>query len=107
MCVTNAQDDRAILWARVSTLDKERQYHRSMDIAAEQEATQDDVDSKCTVKCHVKFATCTLLGSALTWWNPHVRTVRHDATYALPWKTLMKMMTENYCLRSEIKKLEI
>nr|GEW62262.1 hypothetical protein [Tanacetum cinerariifolium] len=33
-------------------------------------------------------------------------TVRHDAAYGLPWKTLMKMMTETYCLRSEIKKLE-
>ncbi|GKA24034.1 putative reverse transcriptase domain-containing protein [Tanacetum coccineum] len=62
--------------------------------------------SKCTVECQVKFATCTLLGSALTWWNSHVRTVGHDAAYALPWKTLMKMMTENYCPRSEIKKLE-
>ncbi|GKC95652.1 reverse transcriptase domain-containing protein [Tanacetum coccineum] len=62
--------------------------------------------SKCTVECQVKFATCTLLGGALTWWNSHVRTVEHDAAYLLPWKTLMKMMTENYCLRSELKKLE-
>ncbi|GJY84517.1 hypothetical protein Tco_0497893 [Tanacetum coccineum] len=52
------------------------------------------------------FATCTLLGSALTWWNFHVRTVGHDAAYGMPWKTLMKMMTENYCPRSEIKNLE-
>ncbi|GKE61185.1 reverse transcriptase domain-containing protein, partial [Tanacetum coccineum] len=34
------------------------------------------------------------------------RTVVHDAAYGMPWKTLMKMMTKNYCLRSEIKKLE-
>ncbi|GKA73436.1 reverse transcriptase domain-containing protein, partial [Tanacetum coccineum] len=52
------------------------------------------------------YATCTLLGGALTWWNSHVRTVGHDAAYGMPWKTLMKMMTENYCPRSEIKKLE-
>nr|GEY83205.1 putative reverse transcriptase domain, ribonuclease H-like domain, retroviral aspartyl protease [Tanacetum cinerariifolium] len=32
--------------------------------------------------------------------------VGQDAAYEMPWKTLMKMMTENYCLRSEIKKLE-
>nr|GFC22141.1 reverse transcriptase domain-containing protein [Tanacetum cinerariifolium] len=36
-----------------------------------------------------------------------VRTVRHDVAYGMPWKTLMKMMTETYCLRNEIKKLEI
>ncbi|GKE13973.1 putative reverse transcriptase domain-containing protein [Tanacetum coccineum] len=55
----------------------------------------------------IKFATCTLLGNALTWWNSHVKTVGHDAAYGMPWKTLKKMMTDNYCPRGEIKKLEI
>ncbi|GKB98637.1 hypothetical protein Tco_0984774 [Tanacetum coccineum] len=63
--------------------------------------------SNCAVNCQVKCATCTLLGGVLTWWNSHVRTVRHDAAYEMPWKTLMKMMTKTYCPRSEIKKLEI
>ncbi|GKB14737.1 reverse transcriptase domain-containing protein, partial [Tanacetum coccineum] len=53
-----------------------------------------------------KYAICTLLGCVLTWWNSHVRTVGHDAAYRMPWKTLMKMMNEAYCLRSEIKTLE-
>nr|GFB68185.1 hypothetical protein [Tanacetum cinerariifolium] len=30
----------------------------------------------------VKFATCTLHSVALTWWNTHVKTVGHEATYA-------------------------
>ncbi|GJR31180.1 reverse transcriptase domain-containing protein [Tanacetum coccineum] len=60
-----------------------------------------------TVGCQVKFATCSLLGSALIWWNSYVRIVGHDAAYWMPWKTLMKMMTENYYPRNEIKKLEI
>nr|GEU92304.1 putative reverse transcriptase domain-containing protein [Tanacetum cinerariifolium] len=38
--------------------------------------------------------------------NSHVRTVGHDATYGMPLKTLMKLMTKNYCPRSEMKKLE-
>nr|GEU42552.1 putative reverse transcriptase domain-containing protein [Tanacetum cinerariifolium] len=54
----------------------------------------------------VKFATCTLQGNALTRWNSHVRAVKHDIAYAMPWKTLKKMMTDKYCPRSEIKKLE-
>ncbi|GJW53949.1 putative reverse transcriptase domain-containing protein [Tanacetum coccineum] len=62
--------------------------------------------SNCTVACQVKFTTCTLQGNALTWWNSHVRTIRYDITYAMPWKTLKKMMTDKCCLRSEIKKLE-
>ncbi|GJR12060.1 reverse transcriptase domain-containing protein [Tanacetum coccineum] len=63
--------------------------------------------SNCTVGNQVKYATCTLLGNALTWWNSHVKTVGHDAAYGMPWKTLMKMMTDKYCPRGEIKKLEI
>ncbi|GKB92641.1 hypothetical protein Tco_0964913 [Tanacetum coccineum] len=30
--------------------------------------------SNCTVACQIKFATCTLQGEALTWWNSHVKT---------------------------------
>ncbi|GJX07482.1 hypothetical protein Tco_0195414 [Tanacetum coccineum] len=62
--------------------------------------------SNCTVTCQVKFATCTLQGNVLTWWNSHVRAVRHDVAYAMPWKTLKKMMTDKYYPRGEIKKLE-
>ncbi|GJS93476.1 putative reverse transcriptase domain-containing protein [Tanacetum coccineum] len=63
--------------------------------------------SNCTVACQIKFATCTLLGNALTWWNSHVKTVGHDAAYEMPWKTLKKMMADKYCPKGEIKKLEI
>ncbi|GKA71116.1 reverse transcriptase domain-containing protein [Tanacetum coccineum] len=63
--------------------------------------------SNCTVENHIKFATCTLLGSALTWWNAHVRTIGHDIAYAMTWTNLKEMMTDKYCLRGEIKKLEV
>ncbi|GJX35167.1 hypothetical protein Tco_0246724 [Tanacetum coccineum] len=63
--------------------------------------------SNCTVENQVKFATCTLHSVALTWWNTHVKTVGPDAAYDMPWKTLMKMMTDKYCPRNEIKKLEM
>ncbi|GJZ80562.1 hypothetical protein Tco_0645556 [Tanacetum coccineum] len=62
--------------------------------------------SNCTVACQVKFATCTLQGNALTWWNSHVKTTTPEAAHAMPWRTLKKMMTNKYCLWDEIKKLE-
>ncbi|GJW07264.1 hypothetical protein Tco_1569687 [Tanacetum coccineum] len=34
--------------------------------------------------------------NALTWWNSHVKTAGHDAEYGMTWKTLKKMMTDNY-----------
>nr|GFA95691.1 reverse transcriptase domain-containing protein [Tanacetum cinerariifolium] len=63
--------------------------------------------SNCAVENQVKFATCTLHFVTLTWWHTHVKTVGHEAAYGMPWKTLMKMMTEKYCPRNEIRKLEI
>ncbi|GKD88718.1 reverse transcriptase domain-containing protein, partial [Tanacetum coccineum] len=63
--------------------------------------------SNYAVKNQVKFATCTLYSVSLTWWNTHVKTVGHDAAYGMPWKTLRKMMTDKYCPRNEIKKLEM
>ncbi|GKA17041.1 putative reverse transcriptase domain-containing protein [Tanacetum coccineum] len=62
--------------------------------------------SNCTVENQIKFATCTLLGSALTWWNSHVKTVGHDVAYAMTWTNLKKIMTKKYCPRGEVKKLE-
>ncbi|GJS23104.1 hypothetical protein Tco_0451736 [Tanacetum coccineum] len=55
--------------------------------------------SNCTIGNQVKYATCTLLGNALTWWNSHIKIVGHDAAYGMPWKTLMKMITDKYCPR--------
>nr|GFC10123.1 hypothetical protein [Tanacetum cinerariifolium] len=63
--------------------------------------------SNCAAKNQVKFATCTLHSVALTWWNTHVQTVDHEAAYGMSWKTLIKMMTDKYCPRNEIRKLEI
>nr|GEW91880.1 hypothetical protein [Tanacetum cinerariifolium] len=62
--------------------------------------------SNCTVACQVKFATCTLQGNSLTWWNSHVKTTTPEAAHAMPWRTLKKMMTDKYCPMGEIKKLE-
>nr|GEY57937.1 putative reverse transcriptase domain-containing protein [Tanacetum cinerariifolium] len=39
----------------------------------------------CSVENQIKFSTCTLLGSSLTWWNSHVTTIGTDAAYAMTW----------------------
>nr|GEZ98658.1 reverse transcriptase domain-containing protein [Tanacetum cinerariifolium] len=54
----------------------------------------------------LKYATCTLQDSALTWWNSHKRTIGVDVVYAIKWARLMKLMIEVYCLRSEIQMME-
>ncbi|GJV24558.1 putative reverse transcriptase domain-containing protein [Tanacetum coccineum] len=62
--------------------------------------------SNCPEKYQVKYATCTLLSSALTWWNLHKRTVGTDVAFAMSWRELMKLMAEVYCPRNEIQKME-
>ncbi|GJS23277.1 putative reverse transcriptase domain-containing protein [Tanacetum coccineum] len=62
--------------------------------------------SGCTIENQVKFATCTLLGAALTWWNGQIRTLGPEA-YAMTWEVLKKKITDKYCPQGEIKKLEI
>nr|GEU64498.1 retrotransposon protein, putative, Ty3-gypsy subclass [Tanacetum cinerariifolium] len=62
--------------------------------------------SGCAIENHVKFATCTLLDAALTWWNSQIRSLGPGA-YSMTWKVLKKKMTDKYCLQGEIKKLEI
>ncbi|GJS97564.1 putative reverse transcriptase domain-containing protein [Tanacetum coccineum] len=41
--------------------------------------------SGCAIENQVKFATCTLLGAALTWWNGQIRTLGSEA-YAMTWE---------------------
>ncbi|GJQ95310.1 reverse transcriptase domain-containing protein [Tanacetum coccineum] len=62
--------------------------------------------SNCTAASQVKFATCTLQDDALTWWNAHVKTTTPEAAHAMSWAALKKMMTDKYCPRGEIKKIE-
>ncbi|GJR14784.1 putative ribonuclease H-like domain-containing protein [Tanacetum coccineum] len=59
--------------------------------------------SNCPQKYQVKYATCTLLNSALTWWNSHKRAIGVDAAYAMKWAELMKLITEVMVLDEEDK----
>ncbi|GJT93920.1 putative reverse transcriptase domain-containing protein [Tanacetum coccineum] len=69
------------------------------------------VARECTYQ---DFMKCKLLysrhrgsgASALTWWNSHVMTVTHDVAYSMTWVDLRKKMTDKYCPRNEMKKLE-
>nr|GFA49483.1 reverse transcriptase domain-containing protein [Tanacetum cinerariifolium] len=49
--------------------------------------------SDCPTENQVKFASCTLIRSALTWWNSYIRAVSQKVAYVMPWKTLRQMMT--------------
>ncbi|GJX58948.1 putative reverse transcriptase domain-containing protein [Tanacetum coccineum] len=51
----------------------------------------------------VKFATATLQGRALTWWNGRIASMGIDAANGTPWTEVRKWMTEEFCPRSVSK----
>ncbi|KAL4565786.1 hypothetical protein LXL04_029892 [Taraxacum kok-saghyz] len=62
--------------------------------------------SSCTADCQVKFAACTFMHAALSWWNTHVQTIGIVEANALTWGDLRTMMIEEYCPRREYQKFE-
>ena len=58
--------------------------------------------SACTADCQVKFAACTFMHAALSWWNSHVQTVGIVAANGMAWADLRTMMITEYCPRSEL-----
>ncbi|GJX20699.1 putative reverse transcriptase domain-containing protein [Tanacetum coccineum] len=54
----------------------------------------------------VKFASSTLLDSALTWWNVYVHLVTLDTAHATPWNNFKAMFIRKYCPRNEVKQME-
>nr|GEV54209.1 retrotransposon protein, putative, Ty3-gypsy subclass [Tanacetum cinerariifolium] len=63
--------------------------------------------SSCTTENQVKFASCTLIGSALTWWNSHMRAFSQEVAYVMPWKTLRQMMTKDMLADSEMIRVNV
>ncbi|GJR47091.1 putative reverse transcriptase domain-containing protein [Tanacetum coccineum] len=62
--------------------------------------------SNCREKDKVKFASATLQGRALTWWNGRTASMGIDAANGTPWAEVRKWMTEEFCPRSVLQILE-
>ncbi|GJR44446.1 putative reverse transcriptase domain-containing protein [Tanacetum coccineum] len=59
--------------------------------------------SDCKERDKVKF---TLQGRALTWWNGRIASMGIDAANGTPWTEVRKWMTEEFCPRSVLQRLE-
>ncbi|GJR25552.1 putative reverse transcriptase domain-containing protein [Tanacetum coccineum] len=53
----------------------------------------------------VKFASSTLLDSALTWWNVYVRSISL-AAHTTPWNDFKAMFIQKYFPQNEVKQME-
>nr|GFB40035.1 hypothetical protein [Tanacetum cinerariifolium] len=69
--------------------------------------TQPELPEKAELKELPVFPNGVKVSSLSQWCERMESTVGHEAAYGMSWKTLMKLMTEKYCPRNEIKKLEM
>ncbi|KAL7581886.1 hypothetical protein Lser_V15G47382 [Lactuca serriola] len=60
----------------------------------------------CPEEMKVKFAACTLVDQALTWWNGHVEAMTLPVAKSMPWTEMKEMLMAEYCPRGEIQKIE-
>ncbi|KAI3784173.1 hypothetical protein L1987_43267 [Smallanthus sonchifolius] len=64
------------------------------------------LNSDCPDNLRVRHATSVLQKRALTWWNGEKGNRGIDVAMALPWDEVKRLMTEEFCPRNEVKKLE-
>nr|GEY38564.1 putative reverse transcriptase domain-containing protein [Tanacetum cinerariifolium] len=54
----------------------------------------------------VAFATGTLTNDALSWWNAYAQPIGIEQANRITWTELKRLLTNKYCPRTEIKKME-
>ncbi|GKE24504.1 reverse transcriptase domain-containing protein [Tanacetum coccineum] len=62
--------------------------------------------SNCAKENKVTFATGTLTDDALSWWNAYAQPIRIDQSNQITWTELKRLLTNKYCPRTEVKKME-
>ncbi|GJT23450.1 reverse transcriptase domain-containing protein [Tanacetum coccineum] len=62
--------------------------------------------SNCIEDCKVKFATGTLTGEALSWWNSFTQPIGIEEAYKITWSKFKKLLIKKYYPRTEVKKME-
>ncbi|GJV25609.1 reverse transcriptase domain-containing protein [Tanacetum coccineum] len=62
--------------------------------------------SKCAEEDRVTFATGTLTNDALSWWNAYAQPIRIEKANKITYTELKRLLTNKYCPRTEVKKME-
>nr|GEU76153.1 putative reverse transcriptase domain-containing protein [Tanacetum cinerariifolium] len=60
----------------------------------------------CAEENKVAFATGTLTNDVLSWWNAYAQPIGIEQANRITWTELKRLLTNKYCPRTEIKKME-
>ncbi|GKF32573.1 hypothetical protein Tco_0102371, partial [Tanacetum coccineum] len=69
-------------------------------------ATMANTNRNCVEEDRVTFATGTLTDDALSWWNAYAQLIRIEQANKITWIELKRLLTNKYCHRTEVKKME-
>nr|GEU63780.1 reverse transcriptase domain-containing protein [Tanacetum cinerariifolium] len=62
--------------------------------------------SNCVEENKVTFTTGTLTDDALSWWNAYAQPIGIEQANKTTWTELKRLLTNKYCPRNEVKKME-
>ncbi|GJS09080.1 reverse transcriptase domain-containing protein [Tanacetum coccineum] len=62
--------------------------------------------SNCADENKVTFAIGTLTNDALSWWNSYIQPIGIDQANQITWTELKRLLTNKYCPRTKVKKME-
>ncbi|GKE12953.1 reverse transcriptase domain-containing protein [Tanacetum coccineum] len=62
--------------------------------------------SNCAEENKVTFPTGTLTDDALSWWNAYAQPIGIKQANKITWTELKRLLTNKYCPRTEVKKME-
>ncbi|GKE40242.1 reverse transcriptase domain-containing protein [Tanacetum coccineum] len=63
-------------------------------------------EGACAEEDRVTFATGTLTNDALSWWNAYAQPIGIEQSNRITWTDLIELLTNKYCPRTEVKKME-
>ncbi|GJT58751.1 reverse transcriptase domain-containing protein [Tanacetum coccineum] len=90
------------------TLDAIRQLTANFTAALEAQTAAMVIfsQSRCAEENKVTFATGTLTDDALSWWNAYAQPMGIEQANQTTWTELKRLLTNKYCPRTEIRKME-
>ncbi|GKA76998.1 reverse transcriptase domain-containing protein [Tanacetum coccineum] len=103
------KDKIAFAHYRISDLEQiiEKIQARAVDLIRWFERTESVFSrSKCAEEDKVTFATGTLTNDALSWWNACTQPIGIEQANKITWTELKRILTNKYCPRTEVKKME-
>ncbi|GKE18617.1 reverse transcriptase domain-containing protein, partial [Tanacetum coccineum] len=62
--------------------------------------------SNCAEENKVTFSTGTMTGDALSWWNAYAQPIGIEQDNKITWTELKRLLTNMYCPRTEVRKME-